>query len=64
MTVSEMVNFLGEERVHMKQGIFLDVQQSFLLHSNISFDEVHCLLRKCNVDSEIKYGCLSNHATK
>lgn len=40
MSISEMITFLGEDREHMKQGLFLDVQQSYLLHSNINFDEV------------------------
>ena len=40
MKLSEMVEFLTQSRVHMQQGIFPDVQQMYLLHSNISFDEV------------------------
>ncbi len=38
-----MINFLSEDREHMKQGIFLDVQQSYILHSAITFDEVSLL---------------------
>ena len=40
--ISEMVTFLNGDREHMKQGIFPDVQQSYLLHSSLSFDEVSC----------------------
>ena len=40
MTISEMVEFVHQDRVHMQQGLFPDVQQSYILHSNISFDEV------------------------
>lgn len=40
ISISEMINFLGQDREHMQQGIFPDVQQSYLLHSNINFDEV------------------------
>ena len=40
--ISEMVTFLNIDREHMKQGIFPDVQQSYLLHSSLSFDEVSC----------------------
>lgn len=38
--ISEMVNFLNQDREHMQQGIFPDVQQSYLLHSALNFDEV------------------------
>lgn len=40
LSISDMINFLSEDREHMKQGIFLDVQHNYLLHSNLSFDEV------------------------
>lgn len=40
ITISEMVNFLNQDREHMQQGIFPDVQQSYLLHSALNFDEV------------------------
>lgn len=40
--ISEMVNFLSADRVHMQQGIFPEVQQSNLLHSCLDFDEVFC----------------------
>ena len=43
LSISDMINFLSEDRVHMKQGIFLDVQQSYILHSTISFDEASLL---------------------
>ena len=42
VTISEMVEFLSTDRVHMQQGIFPDVQQSYLLHSQVAFDEVSC----------------------
>ena len=38
--ISEMVEFLNSDREHMQQGIFPDVQQSYLLHSALNFDEV------------------------
>lgn len=37
-----MVEFLSNDRVHMQQGIFPDVQQSYILHSQLGFDEVCC----------------------
>ncbi len=40
MSISDMIKFLSDDREHMKQGTFLDVQQSYLLHSTIGFDEV------------------------
>ncbi len=40
--IGEMVAFLSSDREHMKLGLFPDVQQSYLLHSAISFDEVSC----------------------
>ena len=42
MKISEMVEFLNLDREHMKQGLFPDVQQSYLLHSALGFDEVSC----------------------
>ena len=39
--ISEMVEFLNSDREHMQQGIFPDVQQSYLLHSALNFDEVN-----------------------
>lgn len=40
--ISEMVNFLSADRVHMQQGIFPEIQQDNLLHSCLDFDEVSC----------------------
>lgn len=40
MKISEMMNFLDHERLHMQQGLFPDVQQMYLLHSSLNFDEV------------------------
>ena len=40
--ISEMVEFLSSDRVHMQQAMFPDVQQSYILHSQIAFDEVSC----------------------
>lgn len=40
--ISEMVEFLNIDRVHMQQGIFPDVQQSYMLHCQLTFDEVSC----------------------
>ena len=40
--ISEMVDFLNADRVHMQQGIFPDVQQSYILQSILNFDEVSC----------------------
>ena len=40
--ISEIVIFLNQDREHMQQGIFPDVQQSYLLHSALNFDEVSC----------------------
>ena len=42
MKIGEIVNFLNSDREHIKLGLFPDVQQSYLLHSTISFDEVSC----------------------
>ena len=42
LKISEIVIFLNQDREHMQQGIFPDVQQSFLLHSSLNFDEVSC----------------------
>ena len=42
LKISEIVIFLNQDREHMQQGIFPDVQQSFLLHSALNFDEVSC----------------------
>ena len=38
--ISELMSFFDADRPHMQQGLFPDIQQSYLLHSNISFDEV------------------------
>ncbi len=46
ISISDMIKFLSDDREHMKQGLFLDVQQSYLLHSTIGFDEVALF---CNV---------------
>ena len=35
-----MLAFLDPERPHMQQGLFPDVQQSYLLQCNLSIDEV------------------------
>ena len=40
LSIAEMVAFLSADRLHMQQGLFPDVQQMFLLHSTLSFDEV------------------------
>ena len=40
LTISEIVEFLHQDRVHMQQGLFPDVQQSYILTSTITFDEV------------------------
>lgn len=40
MRITEIVEFLSQDRVHMQQGLFPDVQQNYMLHSAISFDEV------------------------
>ena len=40
--ISEMLEFLNADREHMQQGIFPDVQQSFLLRSAITLDECSC----------------------
>ena len=37
-----MLEFLDTDRTHMQQGIFPDVQQSFLLRSTITLDECSC----------------------
>ena len=38
--ISEMVEFLSNDRLHMQQAMFPDVQQSYILHSQLTFDEV------------------------
>ena len=40
MKISEMMSFLDQDRLHMQQGLFPDVQQMYLLHSSLNFDEV------------------------
>ena len=40
--IAEMLAFLSSDREHMQQGIFPDVQQSFLLRSAITLDECSC----------------------
>ncbi len=42
LRIGEMVSFLSSDREHMKLGLFPDVQQGYLLHSAITFDEVSC----------------------
>ena len=42
LTLLEMIEFLGPDRTHMQQGTFADVQQSYLLRSQLRFDEVLC----------------------
>ena len=52
ISISDMIRFLGLDREHMQQGIFPDVQQSYLLHSSIGFDEVIMI-----VDITLLYAC-------
>lgn len=40
LKMSELVEFLNQDRLHNQQGIFPDVQQTYLLHSSLNFDEV------------------------
>ena len=40
MTIREIINFLSQDRTHMQQGLFPDVQQMYLLQSLLTFDEV------------------------
>ncbi len=40
MKLREIVNFLGQDRIHMQQGLFPEVQQSNLLNSSVSFSEI------------------------
>ncbi|XP_019854420.1 PREDICTED: uncharacterized protein LOC105313451 [Amphimedon queenslandica] len=40
MMLSEMLAFLDSERPHMQQGLFPDVQQSYILQCNLGLDEV------------------------
>lgn len=40
VSIGEIVNFLDTDREHMQQGLFPDVQRSYVLHSAIAFDEV------------------------
>ena len=46
--INEMVEFLNSDQEHMQQGVFPDVQQSYLLHSALNFDEVHVSLDFAN----------------
>ena len=38
--ISEIMEFLNSDREHMQQGVFPEMQQSYLLHSALNFDEV------------------------
>lgn len=40
LKIAEMAEFLNSDRPHMQQGLFPDVQQSYLFHSVLKFDEV------------------------
>ena len=39
MTITEMIEFLSQDREHMKQGIFPDVQQNYIMSSALSYDD-------------------------
>ena len=40
MSIREIIDFLAQDRTHMQQGLFPDVQQMYLLQSNMTFDEI------------------------
>lgn len=40
MSITEILDFLDADREHMQQGLFLNVEMSYLLQSEISFDMV------------------------
>ena len=40
LSIGEIVHFLDSDREHMQQGLFPDVQRSYVLTSAIAFDEV------------------------
>ncbi len=40
MTIREIIDFLSQDRTHMQQGLFPDVQQMYLLQSMMMFDEI------------------------
>ena len=40
MKIREVIDFLNQDRTHMQQGLFPDVQQTYLLQSTMTFDEV------------------------
>lgn len=46
ISIGEMVHFLDSDREHMQQGLFPDVQRTYILHSAIAFDEVSRSMNK------------------
>ena len=40
--ISEVQAFLSKERLHMKQGVFPDIQDNYLLYSTLSYDGDFC----------------------
>lgn len=40
MKISEIIDFMSDNRTHIQQGMFPDVQQAYLLQSNLMLDEV------------------------
>lgn len=40
MKLTELIDFLKQDRTHMQQGLFPDVQQAYILQSNVSFDDI------------------------
>ena len=40
--ISEMVEFLSSNRLHIQQAMFPDVHQNLILHSNLTLDTVLC----------------------
>lgn len=42
ISISEVLAFLAKERLHMQQGLLPDIQESYLLNSNMSYDGDFC----------------------
>jgi hypothetical protein len=40
LSLIQMIDFLSSNRLHMKQGLFPNVQQTFILQSNLGYDDV------------------------
>jgi hypothetical protein len=42
ISVADMLEFLSEERAHMEQGFFPDIQQGYIMNNNVTYDSGFC----------------------